>query len=366
VKKEMTNLEAELAKLKEEMRASRPKAELLASPSADGTVSPAPKTAASAQQFSSSPPSNGAASPPKPVQPPQPQQESQQQPTGKAKGFGGLLSLLTELIVGNIHEQKVVIVSASSNDRTAKNVADYGSAFGYESAVSPNSWQCIDFKTATVKMSSYSIQSLAGRGLHLSGWVVEGSTDDKDWVSVDRRSESDALNGANATGTFWTLREKEVWQVRLRQTEANAAGRMAFGLAAFDVFGVLLDHKDEGVFTRLARECGGNVHDRGLVACSARSCGDVDWAAQNAADPSDGCFFCSENKPDQWICYDFGKLRLKPTGYFLKTAVGCGDPREWVVEASNDGENWEKFSDGRDERDAAVSERFSMSGSGFV
>jgi hypothetical protein len=45
---------------------------------------------------------------------------------------------------------------------------------------------------------------------------------------------------------------------------------MVFGLAAFEVFGLLFmpDSNDEG------------VHDRGLVACSA-----------NPADPSDGCFF---------------------------------------------------------------------------
>jgi hypothetical protein len=83
---------------------------------------------------------------------------------------------------------------------------------------------------------SSSIQSLTGGGLHLRGWVVEGSTDSENWVTLDHRSQSDVLNGANATGTFWTFQEKEV---RLRQTEANSAGRMAFVLAAFEDFGLL-------------------------------------------------------------------------------------------------------------------------------
>jgi uncharacterized protein (DUF433 family) len=143
---------------------------------------------------------------------------------------------------------------------------------------------------------------------------------------------------------------------------------MAFGLAAFEVFGLLFmpDDNDEGVITELAQKYGGNVHDRGLVTCSASSIGDDDWAAKNATDPSDSCLFCSEDKPDQWICYDFGKLRVNPTGYLLKTAAECGNLREWVVEGSNDGENWAKLSDGRNEKDAAVSQRFSMSSSGFV
>jgi hypothetical protein len=102
------------------------------------------------------------------------------------------------------------------------------------------------------------------------------------------------------------------------------------------------------------------------VICSASSFGDDDWAAKNAVDPSDGYLFCSEDKSDQWIYYDFGKLRVNLTGYFLKTATECGNPREWVIDSSNDCENCEKLSDGRQERDTAVSQRFSMSSSGFV
>jgi hypothetical protein len=103
-----------------------------------------------------------------------------------------------------------------------------------------------------------------------------------------------------------------------------------------------------------------------LVTCSASSCGDVDWAAQNAAAPSNDRFFCSENKPDQWICYDLGKLMVNPTGYMLKTAPGCGNPREWVIEASKEGKSWAKLSDGGNERDTAVSQKFSMSKWSFV
>jgi hypothetical protein len=51
--------------------------------------------------------------------------------------------------------------------------------------------------------------------------VVEGSTDGENWVTFDRRSESDVLNSANATGTFWTFREKEVRQVRLRPAQTG-------------------------------------------------------------------------------------------------------------------------------------------------
>jgi hypothetical protein len=66
--------------------------------------------------------------------------------------------------------------------------------------------------------------------------------------------------------------------------------------------------------------CGRNVHDPALVACSAGS--------EERGGPIDGCYFCAVNKPDQWICYDFGTLSVKPTEYFLKMAVKCGNARE--------------------------------------
>jgi outer membrane murein-binding lipoprotein Lpp len=54
VKKDLMNLERELAQLKEEMRATRPKAEL-APPSADATVTPAPASSAPANPAAASP-----------------------------------------------------------------------------------------------------------------------------------------------------------------------------------------------------------------------------------------------------------------------------------------------------------------------
>jgi hypothetical protein len=100
------------------------------------------------------------------------------------------------------------MLTASSNEGSAKNVVDCAWASGYDSAIHPTSWVCIDFKFATDKMISYPVRSLAGGELHLRGWVVEGSTDGENWITFDRRSQSDSLNGANATGTFWTFRER--------------------------------------------------------------------------------------------------------------------------------------------------------------
>jgi hypothetical protein len=70
---------------------------------------------------------------PPPSKPPKLFQPHQQ--PEKAKGLGGLLGLLTDRVGVHVHERKVVVVTAGSNDRTAKNAVDHGSASGYESAV---------------------------------------------------------------------------------------------------------------------------------------------------------------------------------------------------------------------------------------
>jgi hypothetical protein len=75
----------------------------------------------------------------------------------KVGGLGGLLALLTERAGANIHERGVVAITASSNTGTVKNVVDCGSVSGYESGTAPNLWLCIDFKEATIKMTSYSV-----------------------------------------------------------------------------------------------------------------------------------------------------------------------------------------------------------------
>jgi hypothetical protein len=139
----------------------------------------------------------------------------------KVSGLGGLLDVLIKRFGGSVYDQKVVVITASSNGEMAKNVVDYGSASGYESAVGPKYWLGIDFKTVTIKTNSYSVRGLAGVELDLRDWAVDGSNDGENWFPIDHRSQTDVLNGANATRTFWTFREKEDRQVLLRSRSSG-------------------------------------------------------------------------------------------------------------------------------------------------
>jgi hypothetical protein len=51
----------------------------------------------------------------------------------------------------------------------------------------------------------------------------------------------------------------------------------------------------------------------------------------------------TENKPDQWVMYDFGDSRVKITHYTIKThkfPTGTCHIKSWVVEGSRDAKTW--------------------------
>lgn len=51
--------------------------------------------------------------------------------------------------------------------------------------------------------------------------------------------------------------------------------------------------------------------------------------------------FGSVDKPNQWICFDFLDHKIIPANYTLKIHSGYQIINSWVVEASNDNENWD-------------------------
>ena len=82
--------------------------------------------------------------------------------------------------------------------------------------------------------------------------------------------------------------------------------------------------KLDGVIAHLTRECGGNVHDKGIVNVTASSVWDNrNRLPQVAVDFETTWSFHSKNKPNSWICYDFQERRVVPTSYSV-SSVGSG------------------------------------------
>ena len=96
-----------------------------------------------------------------------------------------------------------------------------------------------------------------------------------------------------------------------------------------------------GIIAYLTRKCGGNVHKKGIVNVTASSGSQPEEAADLDSDSD----FCSEDRKNSWICYDFRGRRVTPTSYSIRshgsytrsTSDLVAHPRSWVLEVSNTG-----------------------------
>ena len=100
-----------------------------------------------------------------------------------------------------------------------------------------------------------------------------------------------------------------------------------------------------GIIAHLTRECGGNVHDKGIMNVTSSSVSPYPvnrqlWA-KNVVDFGTDSYFASHGEPNSWILYDFKRNRVIPKSYSMKPSE-CGRliPKSWVIEVSNDGSSW--------------------------
>jgi hypothetical protein len=92
----------------------------------------------------------------------------------------------------------------------------------------------------------------------------------------------------------------------------------------------------DGIISYLTRKHRRNVHDNRTVAITSKSVYSHGYMARNVADLTSDLYFCSKNEPGQWICWDFHKMRVRPTHYTIK----ADELKSWVVESSLDFVNW--------------------------
>ena len=113
----------------------------------------------------------------------------------------------------------------------------------------------------------------------------------------------------------------------------------------------------DGIIAHLTRECGGNVHEKGVVNDTASACYGLSYTPDNAADLGSDLAWWSPDSPNSWLCYDFGGRRVTPTSYSIRSYVNYmgtaprAFPRSWVLEGSNDEDVWEVLDSRKNNRD---------------
>jgi hypothetical protein len=262
VKKDLANLERELATLKGVMRSTKPKAELLAPPTADVTVLAAPASSALAKP-------GPKPAPVKVSPPPAPPKQGKQFPPSVKKGklpngsgkeiWGtydipdGIIAHLTRECGGNVHDRHVVDVTCGSLEKetvgvnphsgaynntdwtAAKNAADLENGSCFWAACrkkdediphTRNNWVCYNFKKRRIVPTHYTIRTIDNPpgSSHLKSWLVETSADGESWQEVAREDDKEQLNGNSFTATFAVADGGECRFIRLVQIGRNHAG----------------------------------------------------------------------------------------------------------------------------------------------
>jgi hypothetical protein len=154
--------------------------------------------------------------------------------------FDGILSHLTKICGGNVHEKGIVNITSSSDGyNKCWQVADHGwNNYWYSNTVT-NSWICFDFKDRSVSLQHYTLKS-SGQGAHFFvQWVIEGSNDGSTWKSLDIRNTRD-LCGNYIAKTYSCPRVKshEFFRfIRMRQTGTNTDDSDYLMLSNIEFFG---------------------------------------------------------------------------------------------------------------------------------
>jgi hypothetical protein len=95
----------------------------------------------------------------------------------------------------------------------------------------------------------------------------------------------------------------------------------------------------DGIISHLTRECGGNVHTRGIVSITASSnyynqcyqVADYDWCN----------YWYSNDETNSWIQFDFKHRQVSLTNYTIRSdKAGCYHPLQWSLAGSNDERSW--------------------------
>ena len=291
--------------------------------------------------------------------------------------FDGVIKYLTLECDGNIHYDGFAAIEEVVNMMGCPGPVSFlfVSSSQYTFIVG-DSWVCYDFKWRRVIPTGYSVNTgeWKAKNPDLTWWVSEVSNDGLSWIEVDR-TKSSTLRELPHCGISHVPSDSFRF-FRVRQVGSETEPMQSDERKSLEIFGTLHEmekverpkpcqrefvyHKDreelsppplfppnlDGVITALTLECGGNVHDNGIVNVTASSfaicCesdGDMLYYPKEAANFGVDFPYQSEPKEDSWICFDFKDRSLIPTGYSLDSHF----LKSWVIEVSNNGDSWREI-----------------------
>lgn len=162
--------------------------------------------------------------------------------------FSGIFKYIREEINSKIENEINITCSScqdinSDRDYNPRNILyfDENKAFWSDSS-SPNNWICFDFKEHRVKPTDYTMKTYGiSPNRHPKCWVIEGSNDNENWVTLDVQKDCLYTKSSKAVHTFkMNQNNEEAFQyIRFRATSEDWSGMNFVIIDSLELFGFL-------------------------------------------------------------------------------------------------------------------------------
>jgi hypothetical protein len=84
-----------------------------------------------------------------------------------------------------------------------------------------------------VSLTRYAIQ--AGKSCYPQSWILEGSSDQANWTTLDEQAPNTFLNGTNFCSSFAILNPREVRFIRFRATGQSIQSSIESSSQPYDI-----------------------------------------------------------------------------------------------------------------------------------
>ena len=159
----------------------------------------------------------------------------------------GIFAKLSQDSHGNVHENHIVTISASSTSHCfpyqVANTNEWNDC--WISQNKPDQWIQFDFINKVVMLQHYTIKThrYSKGSCHLKSWKVEGSNDGELWEVIDKE-DNDLLNEENKEATFECQKKDGAFRyIRLLQTGPNHRGDHMLALTRIEFYGFLISQE---------------------------------------------------------------------------------------------------------------------------
>ena len=158
------------------------------------------------------------------------------------KPFDGIISKIKRIFLINTYYDNIIdIIASSTRANHPSKIIDYEWESHWVSENIPNQWIKFNFFKNQVFITHYEIKTYnyVTGGNHLKSWVFEASFNDHDWIELDKRQNSNDLNGKCFHQIFQCKKSGNYPYYRLKQIGFSHCDSNIMALTNIEFYGKL-------------------------------------------------------------------------------------------------------------------------------